>query len=141
MTQFAEFFLNHWSLFLVLLALSAMLAWNMLGTIVQGIANIAPATATQLLNHEDALVLDVREDAELAQGRILDALHVPLGRLEAEIGKLDKYRDRHVIVCCRVGNRSRQACSLLRRNGFEKVYNLQGGVQAWQNADLPLLKK
>ena len=140
MAQFGEFFINHWPLFVALVVISAMLAWNVSAATVQGVEIISPLRATQIMNHDRALVLDIREDSELAQGKILDAMHIPLGRLASDIKRLEKHKQHPVIVCCRVGNRSMRACGILRQHGFDSVYNLRGGVQAWQNADLPLLK-
>jgi rhodanese-related sulfurtransferase len=54
--------------------------------------------------------------------------------------RLGKYRDRPVSVYCRSGNQSLSACGKLRKQGFEKVYNLKGGVLGWQQADLPVSK-
>jgi len=101
---------------------------------------LLPPQATLLINHENAIVLDVREDKEYAQGHILNSVHIPLSMLSDKIGRLEKYRNRPIIASCMSGNRSGRACSMLKKNGFEKVHNLKGGIIAWQNANLPLTK-
>jgi len=94
-----------------------------------------------LMSHEDAVVLDVREDGEYRQGHIADAVHIPLSQLERRIDELKKYQGRPLVLCCRSGNRSGAAARLLRKHGFEAVKNLAGGMLAWENAQLPIVRK
>ncbi len=140
MEKLFEFTVNHWELVLALAVTVAMLAHNLFGARMRGYRQIGPAEATGLINHQDALVVDVREDREYADGHILNCLHIPLGRLRDRIGELEPHKERHVVVYCRSGHRSATACGTLRKSGFENVYNLGGGVLAWRNANLPLNK-
>lgn len=140
MEQFVEFVGNHPLLFFSFAGVLGLLVWNILGDSIQGIDNITPQTATLKINHDEALVLDVREDSEFAEGHILEAMHIPLGSLSAKINSLEKYRQHPIIVSCRSGNRSGHACRVLKKNQFEQVFNLKGGVIAWETAGLPLTK-
>jgi rhodanese-related sulfurtransferase len=97
--------------------------------------------ATLLINREDALVLDVRETSEWSTGHIANARHVALGQLAKHMSELEKYKDKPVIVCCASGNRSSTACGTLKRAGFERVFNLSGGIGAWTSAGLPITTK
>jgi rhodanese-related sulfurtransferase len=117
-----------------------MLIWNLVSETLQGASSVQPYEAALLINHEDAIVLDVREESEYKQGHIINSVHIPLGKLSERMGRLEKYRNRPIITSCASGNRSAQMCSKLRKNGFEKVYNLKGGIYAWQSASLPLTK-
>ena len=83
---------------------------------------------------QDAQLVDVREDHEVAQGRIAGSVHIPLGQLGARLGELD--RDRPVIAICRSGNRSGSAMGILALAGFS-CDNMAGGMLAWQSAGLP----
>lgn len=139
MQQFFEFFLNHWQLFVALIAILATLAYNIFGNRLHGYENVEPLGAVQLMNREDAVVVDVREDNEFKEGHIADAVHIPLGSLSSRVGELEKYRDRPVVMGCRSGARSARACGILSKQGFEKVYNLRGGIIAWQQASLPVV--
>lgn len=139
--QYIEFAQNHMLLVGALLVTLAMLAHNLLGSRLRGFSNVSPAEATQLINREDAVVLDVREDNEYHSGHIINSVHIPAGRVKSRLGELEKFRDKPVIVGCRSGSRSAQVCSVLRKGGFETVYNLGGGIMAWQNANLPVSKK
>lgn len=117
-----------------------MLFWSMFGNRIRGIKDVDCVAATQLINHKNALVLDVREDSEYKSGHVLNATHIPLGKLNERVGELEKYRDQPIVVVCRSGNRSCSACSLLGKQGFTQAYNLAGGMMAWQKANLPLEK-
>jgi rhodanese-related sulfurtransferase len=102
---------------------------------------LTPAQATQLINREDAQVIDVREQPEWAKGRIAGARHIPVGQLDQRIADLEKFKERPLIVVCASGMRSASACSTLRKAGFAKVFALDGGISAWEQAGLPLTKK
>ena len=96
--------------------------------------------ATILINQRDALVLDVRDSSEYHQGHILAARSVPLAQLETRIRDLEKYKERPVIISCQNGNVSARAAGVLRHHGFTQVFNLAGGITAWQQAGLPVEK-
>jgi rhodanese-related sulfurtransferase len=102
---------------------------------------ISVMEATLLINREEALVLDVRETNEWSSGHIPNARHIALGQLEKHISELEKFKGRPVIVCCASGNRSSSACGSLKRAGFERVFNLSGGLGAWTGAGLPVTTK
>jgi rhodanese-related sulfurtransferase len=141
MQQFIEFATNHWDLFLALLIILLMLSGTNLLSVIRGIKQIGPAEATQLINHEGGIVIDVREDKEFAEGHIINSLHIPMTSVQQRITEIEKYKQKPVIVSCRSGARSNTVCGWLRKHNFENVSNLKGGVMAWQNASLPLSKK
>ncbi len=118
----------------------AMLVWSVLGSRIRGINDVNITEALQLINHKDAAVLDVREPSECEAGHLLNAHLIPLGKLKERVGEIEQYKDKPLIVVCRSGNRSGAACVTLSKSGFNQVYNLSGGVTAWQQAKLPLTK-
>lgn len=128
---------NIW-LILITLISGIMLLWSFIGNRIRGIRETDCAAALQLINHKDAVVLDVREADEVKAGRLLNAKHIPLGKLRERIGELERFREKPVVVVCRSGSRSATACALLTREGFTQVYNLSGGIMAWQKAGLPV---
>ena len=129
------------NIFLVAVALvsGAMLVWPLLRRGAGG-PSVNTLEATQLINRQDALLLDVREQAEFAQSRILNARGLPLSQLEARLGDIEKFKDKPVIVYCATGSRSASAAATLRKHGFSNVLNLSGGFAAWQQAGLPVQK-
>jgi rhodanese-related sulfurtransferase len=128
--------------FWVALALvsGAMLLWPLIRGGAGGAA-VSPIQATLMINREDAIVVDVREPNEYAAGHVPHSRAMPMGQVAKRLGELDKYKNKPVIVVCQSGNRSSSACNALRKGGFEKVYNLSGGIGAWEQAGLPVTKK
>ena len=139
MEQFIEFAGNHPLLFLALAAVSALLVQNILST--GGKLNVAPLKATEMINREDAVVLDVRPMTDFNQGHIIHAVNIPSSGLKSQIKTLEKHKEKPIIVACRSGGQSAAACRLLKKEGYENVFNLQGGMLAWQNANLPVSRK
>lgn len=118
----------------------AMLLWPLLRIGTPGVANVSPTDAVLLINRENALVLDVRNADEFTAGHITDARNIPLADLESRLGELLKFKDKALLVNCQGGVRSTSACAVLKKGGFNKVYNLEGGLNAWVQAKLPVLK-
>jgi rhodanese-related sulfurtransferase len=138
MTGFVEFVRNNLLLFVVAFVSGAMLLWPVFRKSTGG-PWVNTAEATHLINREDALVVDVRDPGEYGAGHILGAKNVPLSRLDD--GELAKRKDRPVIVYCDGGDRAGKAISALKKQGFARVVNLSGGINAWQQAGLPVEKK
>jgi rhodanese-related sulfurtransferase len=115
----------------------AMLLWPLVRGAAGG-ASVNTLQATQLMNRENALVLDVREPAAYAAGHILGARNLPLAELDKRAGELDKYKSKTVIVHCDTGSTATRAVGLLKARGFGKVVSLAGGFRAWLLASLPV---
>jgi rhodanese-related sulfurtransferase len=141
MERLPEFFSNHSSLVLAFVVILGMLIWTLWQGAGRGLRKLSPMDATQLINREDAVVLDVRSDGEFNQGHIVNAVNIPQKSLDEQLSKLEKYRDRPIITACRNGQTAVGVGNRLRKNGFEQVYNLAGGLLAWEGANLPLVKK
>ena len=94
-----------------------------------------------LLNKDNAVVVDVREDKEVTSGIIKGAKHITLAQLPQKIGELNNSKQAPVLVYCRSGSRSGHACNQLTKAGFEDVSNLAGGIMAWESANLPVSKR
>ena len=117
-----------------------MLLWPLVSRKFAGGKQVDTMEAVQKINHDDALVIDVREAKEVEQGRIPRAKHIPMGELNHRLSELEKYKAKPIIVACRSGHRSAAACGILAKNGFADVYNLEGGMIAWEKANLPVEK-
>jgi rhodanese-related sulfurtransferase len=137
--QLTEFAGNHSLLVLAFIAIVTMLIGGEIQSRISGIKSVAPGEAIRMINHDKAVIVDMREDKDYRQGHIVNAIHTPAGSGN-ESGKLEKYRDKPVIVYCQHGQRSTAYCRKLKKQGFASVYNLKGGLQAWQKEALPLSK-
>jgi rhodanese-related sulfurtransferase len=134
-----QFLQQNWMLVSLSAVSGGMLVWSYIGNKLSGIDEADTLKATRLYN-DDALVLDVREDKEYASGHIPKAKHIPMGQLASRIKELDKFKSRPILVTCRSGHRSARACGMLKKAGFETVYNQAGGIIAWERANLPVHK-
>ena len=141
MDVYVTFISNNLILFAALIVISVMLVFNLIGARLRGFQNASPTETIQMINRDDAIVLDVREDSEFNTGHILNSIHIPQGHLKTRLGELEKHKGKPIIIGCRSGHRSGKACAMLKKEGFDTVYNLAGGVMAWQSANLPLVKK
>ena len=137
--QLTEFAGNHMLLVLALFAIIAMLIGTEIQSRISGIKELAPSEAIRMINHDNAVLVDLREDKDYRAGHIVNAIHVPVSP-DNDSGKIKKYRDKPVIVYCQRGQRSSGYCNKLKKQGFESVYNLKGGLLAWQKEALPLTK-
>jgi rhodanese-related sulfurtransferase len=128
------------NIYLVALALvsGGMLLWPFLRR--SGVATVSPAQATTLINRQDAVVLDVRDSGDYANGRILHARNVPLSQIDTRAGDLTRLKDKPVIICDETGAKSPQALAAFRKHGFNNVVALAGGLAGWRQAGLPTEK-
>jgi rhodanese-related sulfurtransferase len=139
MTSFVEFVRNNILLFVVAFVSGGMLLWPLVRRTTGG-PWVSATQATQLINREDALVVDVREPNEFASGHVLGAKNLPLAKIAAPGAELAKKKERPVIVYCDGSERSAKALAALKKQGFTRVANLSGGLAAWQQAGLPVEK-
>lgn len=135
-----QFVVNNWLLFLALFAVLGMLVVPPLRQRLSGVKNVSPADAVNLINRQAGSVIDVREPAEYKTGHIPNSINVPLAGLAAQAKQLAKHKDRPLILACRSGNRSVTAAMTLRKQGFDQVYSLAGGMIAWERDNLPTEK-
>ncbi|HID82478.1 MAG TPA: rhodanese-like domain-containing protein [Chromatiales bacterium] len=141
MQEYITFLQNHPLLISGFAAVLVLILWTELRRLNKGYSDLSPAETVQLMNREDVVLLDVREDSELGQGKIAGAKHIPLRNVAKRATELEKDKDKNIVAYCRIGNRSGVACNQLVKRGFEKVHNLKGGFTAWQSDNLPVSKK
>ena len=109
---------------------------------VEAVAELAPDVTPEelaaLLDSEQIVVVDVREEQEYAAGHIPGAVLIPLGSLTKRLSEVPT--DTPVVLVCRSDNRSGEAYRLLTDRGFDNVSNMVGGMIAWQAAGLPVAR-
>src|SRR5574343_747051 len=132
-------FINQNILLISLVVVSGLsLLWPLLARPAGN--SVGPVEATQLINREDAHIVDVREADEFAAGHLPEAKNIPVAKLAERIAELEKFKDKAIIVCCASGMRSNKACAERKKQGFEKLFNLTGGIDAWVGAGYPVKK-
>jgi len=122
-------------------ATGAMLLWPLLVKPFRAGREVSVFEAVQLINRQDAVVVDVRDTGEYEAGHLANAKHVAEKQLTDRLQDLEKFKGRPMIVVCHSGMRSSTAVQVLRRSGFDQAVNMRGGIGAWQQAGMPLEKR
>ena len=138
MDRLFEFVVNHYILVSVFVAL--LLALFFVES-RRGGAKISAQGAVNLINRDEAVVLDIRDRKDFGEGHITGALNIPLRSLKERSGELEKHKSKQIIVADKMGQHSAMAVKLLTAEGYENVVRLDGGVTDWKASNLPLVKK
>lgn len=138
MNQLAEFFGHHPVLFTALAVIVVLFIANEIVGNLTGGKRLSPLEAVRLINDRDAIVVDLRPVADFKRGHILNALSIPAAKLGERATELGKTKDRPVILYCALGGVAQQGADQLRKAGFAEVYPIQGGLNNWMGASLPV---
>lgn len=140
MEKFSTFIANHLVLFYTFsTALVALTIVEYFRTKRDQI-RVVPKDAVLLINKKHAVVIDIRPENLFRAGHIVDSVNVPFTEITKATKKLDKFRNKPVIVACNNGIDSQKAAAHLIKQGFI-AYSLNGGLRAWSSAELPLIKE
>lgn len=120
--------------------ISAALVYTEIARLFVGFKTVSPAQLTELINRESALVVDVSAIDDFEKGHILGSRQVSMSQFSPDNKLLAKARELPVVVVCKSGQQSGDAAKRLHKAGFSRVYWLNDGINAWINADLPLVK-
>lgn len=136
-----NFFTDYNNLALIALAIvsGGLLAWPAISRGAAG-KTVNATAATQLINRRGAVVVDIRDAAEFAKGHLPQAKSAPLADIAARAASLAKDKAAPIILVSQTGQGSSKAQSALKQAGYSEIYTLEGGVAAWQQAGLPLVK-
>ena len=138
--ELLAFFGRHPLLSLGLAGLTVAIIGNEFARAFRGFKSLRPAELTGLINRENALVVDLRPIADFDKGHIPGAKNVQMSQFDPENKKLAAAKALPVVLVCKTGVTANGAAKRLKKAGFEQVYVLEGGIGAWQQADLPLAK-
>lgn len=140
MNQLIDFLADQWPLTLALAVITALLGRSFLEPSLSGLKDLKAQDMVRVMSNDNAFVLDVRLDKEYKEGHIINAINIPVGALESRIKEILDRKNNPVIIYCQTGMRSKKAGAILKKHGFETMYNLSGGLNSWINANLPLNK-
>lgn len=140
MSQWLEFVVNHWFLCAALVALIAAFLGLVLFERVFGVPRLGAQAVVNAINHDDALILDVRNDKDFDKGHIANAKHIMHSEFPERIDKIEDYRNKSVVVVCAMGQQSAAVGNTLRKQGFQQVAILAGGMNHWTTENLPVVK-
>ncbi len=140
MDRLLDFAQQHLLLSIAFAGLTLALVVTEVARLFRGFKGVSPAELTRLINHEQALVLDLRGQGEFDKGHILGSKHLLPSQVDPESKLLAKAKESPVVLVCAMGNSAATAAGKLVKAGFKKVYVLDGGIGAWQGASLPLAR-
>ena len=140
MTRLLAFAGENQLLVMILVGLTLAIVYTEFSRLTSGFKAIDPAGLTALVNRQDALVVDVSAATDFEKGHIAGAKNVQMSQLDADNKVLAKVKELPLAVVCRTGNGSAEAARKLAKAGFRQVHWLDGGLAAWQQASLPLVK-
>ena len=138
MDTYLEFAGNHTLLVSALLFIFFLLVFTELRRKAAGIINVAPQDAVKLIN-ADAVVLDLRSAEAFSQGHIVNAKNIPVDELDDDMAKLERFKSKPIVAVCDAGMTSGRLVAKLRKAGMDNIYGLRGGINAWTQANLPLV--
>ncbi|WP_429318983.1 rhodanese-like domain-containing protein [Paraburkholderia sp. GAS448] len=136
-----KFFTDYTNLVLIAVALisGGLLLWPAISR--RGRGGLSAAEATQLINRRNAVVIDLRPSADFANGHLPSARHIEFAELQAKVGQLVKNKSNPVLLVCQTGQQSHKAVRIVQDAGYAEVHVLQGGLNAWQQAGMPVVKQ
>lgn len=141
MDQVFQFIVDHWVLcgaFVLVLLMIVIEEGKSKG---RGGGQVNPEGAVNLINREDAAILDVRSPSNFSKGHLVGSINIAAADIEANLSKLQKYQNKPLIIVCDRGNSASRVALTLRRKGFTEPKVLAGGIEAWKSAKLPLTTK
>ena len=133
---------NSLTVFLVVMLFLGVILFSSINLVYSKYTSIDVATANDMITSgsiPNLIILDVRTQSEYDEGHLENAVLIPLAELESRIDEILQYRDTEIIVYCKVGGRSAQASRILDSNNFTKVFNVEGGITAWESAGYPII--
>lgn len=138
MERLLEFVANHYLLAGTFVAL--LLAW-IVTEMARGGKNVSPQGLSQLVNQQNARLIDVRDPAEFKAGHISGSENIPYSRVSERLEELKKDLQRPIVVICNIGQTAGTVGGQLKTAGLTQVYKLEGGISNWKSQSLPLVKK
>lgn len=139
MQELSTFISNHLLLSVAAIAILVLLLIIEFLRAKRNTVNITPLQTTQLINHDNGVVIDVRSQDAYRKGHIIDAYSISGQELQTSTKKIEKFRARPIIIVCNMGVESQKIASLLLKNGYN-AYSLAGGMRGWEEAQMPIVK-
>ena len=134
MALFFEFLAQQWML---AGALAAVIVMLILHEARKSGPSLTPQQGINLVNSEQGIFLDLRDAGEFKKGHIVGAINIPSAKLATRMAELEKYKDKPIVLVCKMGQQSSAAGKQLKAANYSKVYKMSGGMMEWTNLQLP----
>lgn len=139
-TQFLQFVQNHPLLWLAFLAILSVLLFEEFRRKFKPSNYVSPNEAVKLINHEAAVIVDIRDNQAFKTGHIVNAINIHQSELEKSIAKLAAHKEMAILLVANKEPEAQKIAEKLKAQKFGKIYILADGFSAWQNANLPVIK-
>jgi len=106
----------------------------------QGGAAISTGNLVNLVNREEAVIVDIRDNKDFGAGHIAGAINIPFASIDSRVGELESYREKPIVLVCKMGQHAGAAGRKLKAQGFLDVRRLSGGMAEWGASSLPGVK-
>ncbi len=140
MDQVLAFFGNHSILWIGFFIIILLLIVNEIHSRMVGARRLTAQGLTDLLNHGEAVVIDLRTSEQFQQGHIIDAMNIPQESFKERMSELHVNKDKAVVLVCAQGHYSVNVSNLLRKQGFRDLGYLVGGMRQWDSENYPVVK-
>ena len=137
MERLFEFVGNHP---LLVGAFAIVFALFVRNEVARGGRSVSPQQLVDMVNREGAVVVDVRDPNDYSQGHIASALNMPHGSLATRLGEIEKYKEKPIVLACKMGQHAGAAGTVLRKAGFTNIARLKGGIAEWRNQNMPVVR-
>ncbi|MDT8407092.1 MAG: rhodanese-like domain-containing protein [Methylococcales bacterium] len=141
MDRIIEFASNHYILTLAFGVVLFLLIQDVVESLTRKFKVLSPLLTVAKMNQGDLVIIDVREPVEYAKGFIDGARNIPVGKLDLQVDSLAEFKDKPLLLVCQTGTRSSTACKTLLKKGFADIYQLSGGMDAWQEHKYPVQRR
>lgn len=138
MEQLIQFTTNHWPLCVALVVVLLVIFIHELLSQKNRGKTLSTAAAVEMINHENAVIIDLRDAESFRKGHIINAIHASADDFSQQ--RMDKYKTKPIILVCAKGLQSPALAAKLRTQGYTQPMVLAGGIAAWQTDSLPLTK-
>ena len=139
MQDIVPFIQQHMALSVGLIVVLTLLVIVEFIRLKQSGSQLSAPKVTDMINHQGAVVVDIRSQDSFNNGHLVDAVSLPASELPNKLKKLDKHKAQPIILVCETGTESLHSATLLAKEGFN-VFTMAGGIRAWRLADMPLVK-
>lgn len=137
MEHLGQFIMSHWQLWLAFVVILLLIFINELMMQKKKAKALSPQAVVDMMNNENAVIVDLRDKEAYKTGHIIDAISGTADDFEQQ--KMNKHKAKNIILVCARGLQSPAIATKITAQGYQ-AFVLGGGMAAWQNADLPLIK-
>ena len=136
-SQIFEFIVNHYILVSVF---GCLLVAFVVNEGKRGGAAISPNNLVNLVNRNGAVVIDIRDKKDFGNGHIAGAMNIPFSSIDSRVGELESYKEKPIVLVCKMGQHAGSIGRKLKSQGFEDVRRLSGGMAEWGANSFPVVK-